>query len=83
MVKRDRSDKNKDREYSGGFNSQNSDRCNQYNHRKDDQDLFLSAVIPLLVIIFAWVLCKMDHRYHILCLVSLVLALLFFGVFTW
>ena len=40
-------------------------------------------LIPLLIIIASWFICGMDQIYHNACMIALVTALLFFGIFTW
>ena len=55
--------------------------CVEYTDDYVNYSLYM--LIPLLIIIAAWFICGMDEIYHNACMIALVTALLFFGVFTW
>ena len=42
----------------------------------------LSVLVPLLIIVLAWIVTGMYNRYHVYCLFALVISLLLFGTFT-
>jgi hypothetical protein len=68
----------------GVFSSKNKIKCDC---RESDShshiDYFRDMILPLLVLVLAWFATEMDIYYHPICIISLVVFLALFALFTW